>query len=285
MNKIQGFIQLIRPINCVMMGLATIIGVLLSGKNIFYCNEFLFVPLLGFLTAFTFTGASMSINDYYDREIDVVNEPDRPIPSGLIKPSEALALALILIGIGLTSALFTNLICFVISLIVLLIFVTYSTIGKRTGLFGNFLVSACVSIPFIYGSFTIGSDLKLNAIIFSALAFLSNTGREITKGIVDIKGDRSQNIKTIAVIYGADSAAYTATGFYISAVVLSILPLTWSLVSFLYIPLIIITDLGFITTSISLIRNYSRENARKNKKLVLIWMLMGLIAFTVGVII
>lgn len=284
MNKIQGFIRLIRPINCLMMGLAAIIGVLLSGNIFFYYTEFHFAPLLGFLTAFTFTGASMSINDYYDKEIDVINEPHRPIPSGLIKPSEALALALILIGIGLTSALFTNLICFAISLIALLIFVTYSTIGKRTGLFGNFLVSACVSIPFIYGSFTLGSDLKLNAIIFSALAFLSNTGREITKGIVDIKGDRAQNIKTIAVTYGANSAAYTATGFYISAVILSALPLIWSLVSFLYIPLIIITDLGFIITSISLIWNYSRENARKNKKLVLLWMMTGLIAFTIGVL-
>ncbi len=267
------------------MGLATIIGILLSGKSVFYYNEFLFAPVLGFLTAFTFTGASMSLNDYYDREIDIINEPDRPIPSGSIKPSEALVLAVILIGVGLTSALFTNLTCFVLSLIALTIFVTYSTIGKRTGLLGNFLVSACVSIPFIYGSFILSNDLKLNAIIFSALAFLSNTGREITKGIVDIDGDRLKNIKTIAVTYGANSAAYGAMGFYISAVVLSILPLLLSLVSFLYIPLIIITDLGFLTTSISLIRNYSRESARKNKKLVLIWMLMGLIAFTVGVII
>jgi geranylgeranylglycerol-phosphate geranylgeranyltransferase len=268
-----------------MMGLATIIGILLSGKNVFYYNEFLFAPILGFLTAFTFTGASMAINDYYDREIDIINEPGRPIPRGALKPSEALTLAIILIGIGLTSALFTNLTCFVLSLIALTIFVTYSTLGKRTGLLGNFLVSACVSIPFIYGSFILSSDLKLNAILFSALAFLSNTGREITKGIVDIEGDRSQNIKTIAATYGADSAAHAATGFYISAVVLSMLPLMWRLVSFLYIPLIVMTDLGFLTTSISLIRDYSRENARRNKKLVLIWMLMGLVAFTVGVII
>ena len=28
------------------------------------------------------TGYTQTINDYYDREIDAINEPDRPIPSG-----------------------------------------------------------------------------------------------------------------------------------------------------------------------------------------------------------
>ncbi len=283
MNKIQGIIQLIRPINCTMMGFATLIGVLLSGINIFDLNEYFFAPFLGFLTAFTFTGASIAINDYYDREIDAINEPNRPIPSGIIKPAEALILVSVLIAVGLISAFFTNMICLIISLIALVIFITYSTKGKHTGLFGNLLVSACVAIPFIYGSLTLGGGIKLIVILFSILAFLSNTGREITKGIVDVEGDRSQNIRTIAVIYGARSAAHMATALYISAVALSILPWIWSLVSFSYIPPIIITDGGFIAISVLLLRDYSRESARKIKKLALIWMIAGLLSFTLGI--
>ena len=40
--------------------------------------------LFGFGTGFMLTAAAMTINDYYDRTIDAINEPTRPIPSGLI---------------------------------------------------------------------------------------------------------------------------------------------------------------------------------------------------------
>jgi len=190
----------------------------------------------------------------------------------------------VLVAAGLVVAFFTSKICLIISLFALVIFMTYSTKGKRTGLLGNFLVSTCVAIPFIYGSFTLGSEIKLNVILFSILAFLSNTGREVTKGIVDIKGDRSRNIRTIAVAHGAHSAAYTASAFYILAVALSILPWRWGLVSIWYIPPIILTSVGFILTTISLLRDYSRENARKIKKIALIWMITGLLSFALGTI-
>jgi len=85
------------------------------------------------------------------------------------------------------------------------------------------------------------------------------------------------------VTYGARSAAHMATALYISAVALSILPWIWSLVSFSYIPPIIITDGGFIAISVLLLRDYSRESARKIKKLALIWMIAGLLSFTLGI--
>ncbi|MCW4031976.1 MAG: geranylgeranylglycerol-phosphate geranylgeranyltransferase [Candidatus Bathyarchaeota archaeon] len=283
MRKIQGFLRLIRPLNCLMMGIATLIGVLLAGQKFLNVNDLLIVSPLSFMTAFTLTGASMAINDYYDREIDEINEPERPIPSGVVSPNEALIVSACLILLGLTSAYLTTFLCLIVGLISLIIFLTYSTIGKRTGLYGNFLVSACVAFPFIYGSLAISNEIRLNAIIFSALAFLSNTGREITKGIVDMQGDRSKNIKTIAVKYGASVAAYAASTFYIFAVILSILPWILKQVSSLYIPPIIMTNIGFVLISILLIRDNSRSGARKVKNLALIWMFMGLLSFLSGI--
>ena len=283
MRKIQGFLRLIRPLNCLMMGLATLIGVLLAGQEFLIVNRLLIASTLSFITVFTLTGASMAINDYYDREIDEINEPERPIPSGVVNPNEALIVSACLILLGLTVAYLTNFLCLIVGLIALIIFLTYSTIGKRTGLYGNFLVSACVALPFIYGSLAISNEVRLNAIIFSVLAFLSNTGREITKGIVDIQGDCSKNIKTIAVKYGANIAAYTASAFYILAVTLSVLPWILKQVSFLYVPSIIVTDLGFILISILLIRDHSRSGARKVKNLALILMLMVLLSILLGI--
>ena len=95
---------------------------------------------------------------------------------------------------------------------------TYITVGKRSGLPGNFLVSICVAIPFIYGSITAIGTVGLNVVLFASMAFLSNTGREITKGIVDVKGDSAEGVKTLAVRFGEKSAAVVAVFFYIFAV-------------------------------------------------------------------
>jgi geranylgeranylglycerol-phosphate geranylgeranyltransferase len=116
------------------------------------------------------------------------------------------------------------------------------------------------------------------------MAFLSNTGREITKGIVDVKGDKTEGIKTLAVRYGEKNAAVAATLFYLSAVALT--PLTWilNLVSFWFIPLVLVTDIGLVVSSILLLKDYSRESARKIKKLVLLLFVVGLLAYVVGVI-
>jgi hypothetical protein len=45
-----------------------------------------------------------------------------------------------------------------------------------------------------------------------------------------------------------------------------------------------ITDLGLVASSLMLLHDYSRENARKIKNLVLLWGFFGLLAFVVGVL-
>jgi geranylgeranylglycerol-phosphate geranylgeranyltransferase len=283
MRRASGFLRLMRPINCFMMGLAVIVGASLIGlsslkaawQNVVY----------GFITGFTLTSASMAINDYYDRKIDAINEPRRPIPSGLVKPREALAFALTLTGIGLVTAYLTNTtcpLCLPTAIVAWIISVGYTTVGKRSGLPGNFLVSLCVSIPFVYGSIAVADGLRLNVLLFASIVFLSITGREITKGIVDVQGDKTHNVKTIAVRYGEKTAAIAAALFYLSAVALSPVPWLLGIVSTWFMPLVAVTDIGLAASSLMLLRNYSRENSRRIKNTVLLWFVFGLLAFIVG---
>jgi geranylgeranylglycerol-phosphate geranylgeranyltransferase len=281
MGKINGFIRLMRPVNCAMMGFAVIVGAILANpqfSSVNWLNVF-----YGFITGFMLTAASMTINDYYDRVIDAINEPSRPIPSGLVDVREALAFVFVLSAVGFVFAYLTSDLCFTVAIISWIILVTYVTNGKRTGLPGNFLVSACVAIPFIYGSLAVISQVQLNVLLFASMAFLSNTGREITKGIVDVKGDKMQGMKTLAVRYGERNAAVAAALFYVSAVSLTPLPWISSLVSFWFIPFVLVTDVGFAVSSFFLVRDYSRENARKIKNLVLLWFIIGLLAYVFGV--
>jgi geranylgeranylglycerol-phosphate geranylgeranyltransferase len=266
-----------------MMGFAVIIGAVLTGLN--DLNAFWLRLVFGFVTGFALTAASMAINDYYDREIDAVNEPNRPIPSGATKPKEALALALFLTAVGFSAAYLTNVPCFLTAVIAWLVFVAYTTVGKRSGLPGNFLVSTVVAIPVVYGSIAITgpfAPVKLNVLIFASIAFLSNTGREITKGIVDIQGDKSQNVKTLAVRYGEKAAGVVAVFFYLLAVLLSPIPWFARLVSIWFIPLVAVFDFGLLASSFTLLRDTSRENARKVKKNMLFWFIFGLLSFVAG---
>ena len=281
MGKASGFVRLMRPINCAMMGFAVFVGAVLAYPQF---SSFNWSGILyGFLTGFMLTAASMTINDYYDREIDAINEPYRPIPSGTVSSEEALAFFAVLSVMGFVFAYLTSVLCLVVAVVSWVLVVTYVTVGKRSGLPGNFLVSTCVAIPFIYGSIIIRNAVPLSVLLFTLMAFLSNTGREITKGIVDVQGDNAEGIKTLAVRYGEKSAAVVAALFYISAVALT--PLTWflNLVTVWFIPLVLITDIGLVACSILLLRDYSRENARKIKKLVLYLFVIGLLAYVVGV--
>jgi geranylgeranylglycerol-phosphate geranylgeranyltransferase len=140
-----------------------------------------------------------------------------------------------------------------------------------------------VAIPFVYGSITVLSQVQLNVLLFALMAFLSNTGREITKGIVDVKGDGAEGVKTLAVRYGEKNAAVAASLFYVSAVALTPIPLVMDLVSLWFVPIVLVTDLGLVASSVLLLRDHSRENARKIKKLVLLWFVIGLLAYVFGV--
>jgi geranylgeranylglycerol-phosphate geranylgeranyltransferase len=148
----------------------------------------------------------MAINDYFDREIDAVNEPSRPIPSGDVKSVEAIVYSFLLSLVGLSTAYLTGFASLGVAVFSWLVMMVYSMWGKRTGFLGNLMVSTCIALPFIYGGIIAGNVSA--PLLFSALAFLSNTGREVTKGIVDTEGDGARGVRTIAVAYGVDKAAY-----------------------------------------------------------------------------
>jgi geranylgeranylglycerol-phosphate geranylgeranyltransferase len=264
-----------------MMGFAVFVGAFLA-YPFFLIDQWINI-LFGFGTGFMLTAAAMIINDYYDKEIDSINEPNRPIPKGLISTNEALSLFFVSTIIGFIFAFSTSILCFMVAILSWVIVIVYVTFGKKTGLPGNFLVSICVAIPFIYGSILILGEIVSSTIIFSFMAFFSNTGREITKGIVDMEGDKSEGVKTIAAIFSPKIAAFIAVFFYMLAVFLTPIPIIFGLVSFWFIPMIIVTNVMFLISSILLLNNYSRKNAKKIKNIILLCFALGLISFLVGV--
>ncbi|MBI2583273.1 MAG: UbiA family prenyltransferase, partial [Candidatus Aenigmarchaeota archaeon] len=94
------YIEITRPNVCALTVLGIIIGALVVGILGFYA-ELVYAVLAGLLLC---AGGNV-INDFFDAEIDRVNRPERPIPSGHITPNSALYYYLVLSVIGLALAL------------------------------------------------------------------------------------------------------------------------------------------------------------------------------------
>ncbi len=299
-EKVIDFIRIIRPLNGFMMGVAAIIGAFMVIG--FFTDIVAMIAI--FLTGFMLNGASMIVNDYVDRPIDLINRPNRPLVKGTIKPDEALIAIVVCIVIGILSAASLGMLPLIIAIVALAVSLIYNIQGKKLGLIGNIMVAFDTAIPFIFGGtaawilsgfigkYQLYPDINTiiyfynkawtTPILLAVLAFLSNVGREIVKGIADISGDRVMNIKTVAIVYGIKTASKAATSFILSAVVLSPLPYIFGLLNLSYLIVVMFADIVFIYYIIKLLRNPSPENAYTVKNGLLKAMLLSLIAFVIG---
>ncbi|MEM2920783.1 MAG: hypothetical protein QXF26_00525, partial [Candidatus Bathyarchaeia archaeon] len=89
---------------------------------------------------------------------------------------------------------------------------------------------------------------------------------------------------TVAVEQGPRAASIVAAVFYTFAVVVSFIPWLLGLVAWWYLPIVIAANIGFEVSAFILLHDYSRKNALRVKRIVLAWMMLGLIAFAVGVL-
>jgi len=136
-------------------------------------------------------------NDIVDFEIDKINRPKRPLPSGKISLRTAYAVMFaclfLAIGFGFEFAwLFVavSALCFV-----------YNKFLKGLPLAGNFMVALLTTTPIAIPILKFGFPQPelLNLMFF---AFTLTFAREITKDIEDMKGDKALGLKTIPVLLG-----------------------------------------------------------------------------------
>ena len=180
----QAFWEILRPFNCMMASAAAIIGLLIAG--IWDAGTALIITGAVFLI----TGAGNAINDYYDRQIDAINRPDRPIPSKRIRPKMAFCYSIALFAAGCILASLAGQISLVIAVFNSLLLILYARDLKATPLLGNLSVSYLTASTFLFGGAAGGLvGLLANQIPFG-LSLLVSMSREIAKDIEDMEGDR-----------------------------------------------------------------------------------------------
>ncbi len=215
----KGYIPLLRPLNCFMVAAAVFIGALVAA-GLPGIQFHLTDVLMASLVAFLFTGAGNALNDYFDRDIDKINHPRRPIPSGKISPDSALLLAFVLFLVSLVLATFINIIVTFIVIANLAVMISYEVLSKAKGLAGNMTIAWLTGTTFLFGGAAVGA--VEDTIVLAALAFLATLGREISKDIEDIEGDVGRD--TVPMQAGVGNAQIMAGTAIFASILLSPLP-------------------------------------------------------------
>jgi geranylgeranylglycerol-phosphate geranylgeranyltransferase len=275
-GKMSGFFEIARIPNCFMMGFAVLVGEFMTLGPAMPAYS----AMVGFLVGFSLVAGSMAVNDILDAEIDQINTPSRPIPSGRVSKTEAAAFATITLAVGLFLAFALSTVNLLIAILAVALMFYYNRFGKKTGLPGNAAVSANLAIPFIFGGAVGGFSSILY--VFAVIAFLAGMGREVIKGMADIVGDSKRGVRTLAVSRGLGVASKTGALFFVVAVLLSAIPITLKMVSWLYVPIVVACDFGFLYSAYSIVKDHTAKNALRAKNQALVWMLLGLIAFIAG---
>ena len=219
--QISGYIGIIRPANSIVAGIAAVIGYIIATGAL--------VPeaFLLFVVVFLVTGAGNTINDWYDVEIDRVNRPERPIPSGKVSERGALALAAVLFGGGILVSLFTTPLCAAIAIINSGLLVFYAFSLKKTAFLGNLAVSYLAGSIFLFGGALAGMEGMVHAAPVFLITLLAMVTRELLKDAEDVKGDSLQGASTVPIRYGVRVTVLIACAFILGALAASILPLAW----------------------------------------------------------
>lgn len=274
----KAIISLVRPINSVMVGFAVIVGVAISSPT----EIIRFSTFIGFLTGFFISGFSMIINDYYDLEVDRINQPERPLASGKITLRMALFLALTFLIFGVITSLIISINNFIIASVFALIAWLYSYWGKKKVILGNIMVALSISIPYLYGGMVVENGIKPILLWLTLVTFLAAMGREVIKTISDVAGDEIRKIRSVARVYGIKKASLIGSMMFILALIFSWFPFLLGIAGIKYALLILVPNVIFIYAIIRIIVEPSINNALYIKKVALFGMFMGLLVFLLG---
>ncbi|KAK9168099.1 hypothetical protein Syun_000239 [Stephania yunnanensis] len=168
------------------------------------------------------TGYTQTLNDWYDQEIDAINEPCRPIPSGVISENEVMLQVLLLLLGGLGLAAFLDVwaghdipILFFLALSGSLVSYVYSAPPlklKRNGWVGNYAIGVSyICLPWWSGQILFG-NLTTETLELTLMYSIAGLGIAIINDFKSIKGDTELGLQSLPVAFGIDTAKWISIG-------------------------------------------------------------------------
>jgi hypothetical protein len=151
MSKIRAFAELTRPANVVtalsdiMAGLA-IVGFVFGGLN----YQFYPALFLGLSSMCLYAGGVV-FNDVFDHELDRTERPERALPSGRIKRSEAIIGGILLLALGIFLAFWQSRLSGFVAIFITVLALFYDWKGKHMRIFGPINMGLCRAFNLLLG--------------------------------------------------------------------------------------------------------------------------------------
>ena len=206
-------LELLKPITWFPPMWAFACGVVSSGQSI---SDRWVIMVAGVLLCGPLVCAtSQAVNDWFDRDVDAINEPNRPIPSGRIPGRWGLYVAYAWTALSLAVATLLGPAGFVATVIGLALAWAYSAPPlrlKMNGWWGNTAVAACYEgLPWFTGAAIMAAAVPdWRIVTMAALYSVGAHGIMTLNDFKSIEGDTRMGIQSIPVQLGAENAAKLA---------------------------------------------------------------------------
>ncbi|MEM1279774.1 MAG: chlorophyll synthase ChlG [Cyanobacteria bacterium P01_H01_bin.152] len=211
-------LQLMKPITWIPLIWGVVCGAASSGQYVWSLEYVLLAAACMLLSGPLLAGYTQTINDFYDREIDAINEPYRPIPAGAISTSQVVTQILVLLigGIGVAYVLdqwagheFPTITVLAIGGSLLSYIYSAPPLKlKQNGWLGNYALGASyIALPWWAGHALFG-ELNLTIVLLTLFYSLAGLGIAIVNDFKSVEGDRQLGLKSLPVMFGVGTAAW-----------------------------------------------------------------------------
>ncbi|NEP01643.1 MAG: chlorophyll synthase ChlG [Symploca sp. SIO2E9] len=211
-------LQLMKPITWIPLIWGVVCGAASGGEFSWTIDNIFKIATCMLLAGPLLAGYTQTINDFYDREIDAINEPYRPIPSGAISIPQVITqvVVLLLAGIGIAYGLdvwanhqFPTITCIALGGSLLAYIYSAPPLKlKQNGWLGNYALGASyIALPWWTGHAMFG-NLNWTIVILTLFYSLAGLGIAIVNDFKSVEGDRQLGLKSLPVMFGVTTAAW-----------------------------------------------------------------------------
>lgn len=272
--KSLALVESMRPISSILGLAGAYIGGIVAGAPYFS-----FPLLLATAVVFLIGGGSMAFNDYFDKDIDKISHPLRPIPSKRLTAKEELYFSILLFGLAVVISAFINWICLGIVLFSIAFLYGYEVYFKNYGLAGNVAVAFLSAMSFTFGGAAVGKPFS--SVVLSLIVFFMFTGRETLKDVQDVKGDILTR-NTLPMRIGERNAAIVGSVFLAFSIILSPLPFFLGQLKIYYLIFISIVDLICLYAIKETLKDLA--NTERSVGLIRTAAVIGVLAIIIGAV-
>ena len=211
-------LQLMKPVTWIPLIWGVLCGAASSGHYTWTVSNVLAAIACMAMSGPMLAGYTQTINDFYDRDIDAINEPYRPIPSGAISIPQVVTQIIVLLvaGIGIAFGLdrwagHSFPIMTVLAVGGSFLSYIYSAPPlklKKNGWLGNYALGASyIALPWWAGQALFG-ELTPTIMVLTLFYSLSGLGIAVVNDFKSVEGDRQLGLQSLPVMFGIQAAAW-----------------------------------------------------------------------------